>query len=68
MLLRGMLEKESDAGRLTYRDVQGRQFHIDKEEIEFQQAERISIMPDNIVNLLTEQEFRDIVAFLTQRR
>ncbi len=60
----GMLVKEEATGEQTYSDQKGDLFRFKPGEIESRQAQAVSIMPDGLPQLLTVQEFRDLLAFL----
>lgn len=62
----GMLVDERVGGDQTYVDANGKRttFHVG--DIAVRRAVRTSIMPDNVVDGLTIQELRDVLAFLTQ--
>jgi len=51
-------------GRMRFVDKEGRVFYLHPNEIERRQASAQSIMPEGLVDQLTEQELRDLVAFL----
>ena len=60
----GMLVKEEATGEQTYADQKGELFRFKPGEIESRQAQAVSIMPDGLPQLLTVQEFRDLLAFM----
>jgi putative heme-binding domain-containing protein len=64
----GLLFAEEVDGTQRYIDSSTRVRRIKPAEIERRQPLERSIMPDGLPNLLTEQEFRDLVAFLRQAR
>src|SRR5262249_30689986 len=51
----------------TPADPQGQKHELAKSEIEIQQPQAKSTMPDNVAQQLTPAEFLDLIAFLTQR-
>lgn len=65
--LLGMLVHEEATGEQTYADQKGERFQLKPHEIETRKAQNISIMPDALPQLLTVQEFRDLLAFLESR-
>jgi putative membrane-bound dehydrogenase-like protein len=60
----GMLVKEEATGEQTFADQKGELFRFQPGEIESRQAQSVSIMPDGLPQLLTVQEFRDLLAFM----
>ena len=63
-----MLVKEEATGEQTYADQKGELFRFKPGEIESRQAQTVSIMPDGLPQLLTVQEFRDLLAFLQSQQ
>lgn len=64
----GMLVKEEATGEQTYADQKGELFRFKPGEIESRQAQSVSIMPDGLPQLLTVQEFRDLLAFMRSQQ
>jgi putative membrane-bound dehydrogenase-like protein len=64
----GMLVKEEATGEQTYADQKGDLFRFKPGEIETRTAQATSIMPDGLPQLMTLQEFRDLLAFLQLRQ
>ncbi len=64
-LLVGTLVQESGDGTQVYADAQGQRTSLRAAQIARRQASPRSIMPDQLVDLLTDQELRDLLAFLT---
>ena len=60
----GVLVSESPDGTLTFADADGRLKTVNSSDIEERKPQPTSIMPDNLAQSLTLQEFRDLVAFL----
>jgi putative heme-binding domain-containing protein len=60
----GMVVKELATGEQTYADSKGDLVELKPSEIESRRAQSTSIMPDGLVQQLTVQEFRDLLAFL----
>jgi putative heme-binding domain-containing protein len=60
----GMLVHQEATGEQTYADPQGKLIELGPGEVERRQPQSTSIMPDNLTQQLTVQEFRDLVAFL----
>ncbi|MGO8901938.1 MAG: hypothetical protein ACLQU5_26865 [Isosphaeraceae bacterium] len=51
-----------------FADSEGRLLDVKPSEIEERKPQATSIMPDNVAQALTSQEFRDLVAFLLASR
>ncbi len=62
--LTGVLVDEQATGEQTYADADGRLTQFKTGEIESRRPLPTSLMPDGLPAKLTEQEFRDLVAFL----
>lgn len=62
MLLRTYLDE------CTYLDARGGTFKLNTRDIASSQPSPTSIMPDALANLLTDQELRDLLAYLQSRR
>ncbi len=60
----GMLVKELATGEQTYADNKGELFEFKPGEIATRKAQPTSIMPDGLPQLMTVQEFCDLLAFL----
>ncbi|MFO0902566.1 MAG: PVC-type heme-binding CxxCH protein [Pirellulales bacterium] len=60
----GLLFAEEVDGTQKYVDSQGRERRLKPDQIDERQPVEKSIMPDGLPHLLTEQEFRDLTAFL----
>jgi len=52
----------------TYLDAQGDRFKINTRDVAETRPATKSIMPDGLVDLLTDQEVRDLLAYLVSRR
>ena len=63
-----MLVAESPDGTLTFADADGLLKTVSSSDIEERKPQPTSIMPDNVAQTLTQQEFRDLVAFLIAGR
>jgi putative membrane-bound dehydrogenase-like protein len=63
----GMLVK-TVLDEYTYLDAQGTLFKLNTRDIAESRPSAKSIMPDNLVELVTDQELRDLVAYLCERR
>ena len=63
-----MLSGESPDGKLTFADSDGKLIEVKPSEIDERKPQPTSIMPDNVAQTLTTQEFRDLVAFLLSGR
>ncbi len=62
----GVLVGESPEGKLSFADADGRVIELPRADIEERKPQNVSIMPDNVAESLTAQEFRDLVAFLME--
>jgi putative membrane-bound dehydrogenase-like protein len=67
-VITGMIVDEGPNSTVTLADNQGRLEVIPRTQVEERQALATSIMPDNLGDLMTVQEFRDLFAFLESRR
>lgn len=65
-VLTGLHVGDEVDGRMRYADQNGRVFLVHPDQIERRVISRQSIMPEGLVDLLTEQELRDLLAFLRQ--
>ena len=52
----------------TYLDARGMLFKVNTRDIVDSQPSRISIMPDGLADRFTDQELRDLLAYLESRR
>jgi putative membrane-bound dehydrogenase-like protein len=64
----GMIVEEGPNSTVTIADNQGSLEIIHRNQIEERHAVSTSIMPDNLQELMTVQEFRDLIAFLCERK
>jgi putative heme-binding domain-containing protein len=64
----GMIVEEGPNSTITLADAQGRLEIINRNDVEERHALRTSIMPENLAQLMTVQEYRDLLAFLTSRK
>jgi putative heme-binding domain-containing protein len=60
----GMLVTEDQGGVQTYADDTGKLFKLRPDEIADRRTLTTSIMPEGLADMLTPQEFRDLIAFL----
>jgi len=60
----GVLLEESPEGALILADSQGRRITIKADEISERKPQATSIMPADLLKMMTVQEFRDLIAFL----
>ena len=67
-VLTGVLFEQTPEGSLVFADAQGRLTAIKMDEIAERKPQTTSIMPENLVQSMTLQDFRDLVAFLWQRK
>ena len=63
----GVLVNESPDGTLSFADADGRLIVVKSSEIEDKKPQTVSIMPENLPQTLTLQEFRDLVGFLLRK-
>ncbi|MFO0945564.1 MAG: PVC-type heme-binding CxxCH protein [Planctomycetota bacterium] len=63
----GLLVSEDAEGRQTYINSKGETFVLKREEVQERAPAKLSIMPDNLPSMMTIQEFRDLIAFLTRK-
>lgn len=64
-VLTGLHVGDEVDGRMRFADTSGRVFYVHPSQIERRIVSRQSIMPEGLVDQLTVQELRDLVAFLT---
>jgi putative membrane-bound dehydrogenase-like protein len=64
----GVLLGETPEGALRFADSEGHTINVKKDEIEERKLQPVSIMPDDVGATLTLQEFRDLIAFLLEKR
>jgi putative membrane-bound dehydrogenase-like protein len=64
----GVIVEEGPHSTVTVADNQGKLEVIHRTQIEERRAVPTSIMPDNLVELMTRQDFLDLLAFLGQRK
>jgi len=64
----GMMVEEGPNSTVTLADNQGKLETIHRSQIEERHALPTSIMPDNLHELMTVKEFRDLIEFLCERR
>ncbi len=65
LVRQGILVAEAVDGTQTYLQQDGAKFDVTQAEIAERSAVQQSIMPEHLVRLMTEQEFRDLLAFLS---
>ena len=66
-VLSGLVTSE-DAGQVVIKTAQGERLVIPADEIEEKRAQNVSIMPDNLVDTISEQDLADLVSFLASLR
>jgi putative membrane-bound dehydrogenase-like protein len=64
----GVIVDEGPNSTITLGDAQGRLEVINRLDVEDRHALPKSIMPDNLAELMTVQEFRDLLTFLQERK
>ena len=63
----GLVRREEGA-LLVLADNQGKEFSVAKDEIEEQKKSELSLMPSNVREILTPDQFNDLMAFLLAQR
>ena len=66
-VLTGIILEQTPEGSLVFADSQGRLTAVGADEIADRKPQTTSIMPDNLAQIVTLQDFRDLVAFLWRR-
>jgi putative membrane-bound dehydrogenase-like protein len=66
-VLTGIIFEQTPEGSLVFADAQGKLTAIRADEIADRKPQTTSIMPDNLAQTMTLQDFRDLVAFLWRR-
>jgi putative membrane-bound dehydrogenase-like protein len=66
-LFTGILLEQSPDGALVFADSEGRRITVKPDEIAERKPQKTSIMPDDLPHLMTSQEMRDLIAFLSRR-
>ncbi len=64
----GILLEQSPEGTLVFADGEGRMIAVKASEIAERKPQATSIMPDNLPQTMTIQEFRDLLAFLGRQK
>jgi putative membrane-bound dehydrogenase-like protein len=64
----GMIVEEKFDSTVVIADAEGKLETINRLDIEERQAAKTSIMPENLPALMTRQEFRDLLAYLLERK
>jgi len=64
----GLLREEGKPGELTLTDNQGKLIRLRETDVDDRRSMKGSVMPDSLPELLTIQEFRDLLAYLSQLR
>ncbi len=63
----GILLEQSTEGDIVFGDSEGRRITVKSEDIAERKQQTTSIMPEELPNSMTIQEFRDLIAFLSRR-
>jgi putative membrane-bound dehydrogenase-like protein len=63
----GVVVDEGPNSTITLADAEGKQHTIKRQDVEERTAMTISIMPENLHEQMTPQEFRDLIAYLAER-
>ena len=66
--LSGIGVDSGGAENVQVRDATGKVTKVKADEIVSRRAEKISIMPDNLIDGLTVREMKDLVAYLAQQK
>ena len=64
----GVIVDEGPHSTVTVADAQGKLEIIKRLDIEERQASPVSIMPENLPDQMTRQDFLDLLAFLGERK
>jgi putative heme-binding domain-containing protein len=64
----GVIVDEGPNSTVTLADAQGKQEVLRRQDIEQRVASPTSLMPANLQELMTAQEFRDLLAYLNARQ
>jgi putative membrane-bound dehydrogenase-like protein len=64
----GVLLDESASGGQTYANEKGERIGVEASDVEERRPQTTSIMPADLARLMTDQEFRDLIAFLRAPR
>jgi putative heme-binding domain-containing protein len=60
------LPRRKGGKRETYLGIDGREFAVQKADIEFHQESQTSIMPEGLLDELTRKELNDLIAFILE--
>ncbi|MEQ9065272.1 MAG: c-type cytochrome, partial [Gimesia chilikensis] len=60
------LKRREEGAVIVFVDNQGKEFQIAKDEIEEQKQSPLSLMPANLLEILTPQQLHDLLAYLLQ--
>jgi hypothetical protein len=63
-----LLLRDGGGGSEVYRDSTGREQTFRTAEIVQRKELSTSLMPDGLIDLMTDREIRDLIAYLDQRR
>jgi putative heme-binding domain-containing protein len=64
----GVILSEDGLGNVAIVDNQGRRIELKAAEIAERRAQKTSLMPDNLIDLMTRREFRDLTTFLAESK
>ncbi len=64
----GIMLEQTPEGAIVFADAQGGSIAVKADEIAERKPQTTSIMPDNLAQTMTAQEFRDLVAFVLRRK
>lgn len=63
----GILLEQTPEGSLVFADQEGRRIAVRPDEVAERKPQKTSIMPEDLPRLMTVQEMRDLLAFLSSR-
>ena len=64
----GILLRNGGSGREFYRDSTGRERRLETSDIVARKEVRTSLMPEGLIDTMTDREIRDLLAFLDSKR
>ena len=60
----GIMLRDGGGGKEFYRDSDGREKRIDTKDVVRRKELKTSLMPDGLIDTMTDREIRDLLAFL----
>jgi hypothetical protein len=64
----GMLLRRDGQSNEVYVDSNAQEIHVKESDVIDRKMRKESLMPEDLVNGMTDQELRDLIALLTQKR